>query len=258
VSKYKDWCDTKNSQISNHSVVIFEGRPSQVGQAHAWLAETIPSHYASEEHIAKILKRLGKVESSKYLLQKLPTTKAMRSGDLGEILATEFISQETGYAVPIKRLRWKDHRNMAMRGDDVIGIWQDPTTHRLRFLKGESKSRVTMQASIIAAARVGLDKDHGLPSAHALSFISERLTELGNTSLVDAIDDAQLKYGIVPQSVQHLLFVFSGNPSEDKLKDALKLYKGAIPQLCVGLIVSGHGEFISAVFDLVASNAVNS
>ena len=50
----------------------------------------------------------------------------MRSGDLGEIYATEWIdSSERRLRAPIKRLRWKDHRNMAMRGDDVIGILQD-------------------------------------------------------------------------------------------------------------------------------------
>ena len=50
----------------------------------------------------------------------------IRSGDLGEIYATEWIDAHSGgYRAPIKRLRWKDHRNMAMRGDDVIGILQD-------------------------------------------------------------------------------------------------------------------------------------
>ena len=57
---------------------------------------------------------------------KLPTTTQIRFGDLGEIYATEWIDAHSGsYRAPIKRLRWKDHRNMAMRGDDVIGILQD-------------------------------------------------------------------------------------------------------------------------------------
>ena len=39
----------------------------------------------------------------------------------GEIYATEWIDAHSGgYRAPIKRLRWKDHRNMAMRGEDVI------------------------------------------------------------------------------------------------------------------------------------------
>jgi hypothetical protein len=143
---------------------------------------------------------------------KLPTTKALRSGDLGEIYATEWIDAHSGgYRAPIKRLRWKDHRNMAMRGEDVIAIQLDVKTQRLRFLKTEAKSRAKLTAKVLAEARAGLDKDGGLPSAHALSFISERLLDMKNLPLADAIDDALLKHTIPAHSVTHLLFVFTGN-----------------------------------------------
>jgi hypothetical protein len=49
---------------------------------------------------------------------------------------------------------------------------------------------------VLTEARAGLDKDGGLPSAHALHFISARLLELDNLPLADAIDDALLKHGI--------------------------------------------------------------
>ncbi len=74
---------------------------------------------------------------------------------------------------------------MAMRGDDVIGFKFDPGTQRLCFLKTEAKSRCALRAQTLQEARNGLDKDGGLPSSHALSFISARLMELGNyTSMV--------------------------------------------------------------------------
>src|SRR5487761_2392473 len=175
-------------------------------------AAIVPAHYASEEQVARALARLGKPRAAALIEGKLPTTKAIRSGDLGEIYATEWIdSHSGGYCAPIKRLRWKDHRNMAMRGDDVIGLLQDQATQRLHFLKTEAKSRVSLTAQVLTDARGGLDKDGGLPSAHALSFISARLLELDNAPLADAIDDALLKHGIPAQSVRHLLFTFSGN-----------------------------------------------
>jgi len=104
--------------------------------------------------------------------QKLPESKAIRSGDLGEILATEYIAESTPYEVPIKGLRWKDHRNMAMRGDDVIGIEQNPENGRLKFLKSEAKSRAALAAGVVVDARTALEKDGGLPSPHALAFVS--------------------------------------------------------------------------------------
>jgi hypothetical protein len=39
-----------------------------------------------------------------------------------------------------------------MRGDDVIGIRQDPQTGSLLFLKGEAKSRVKLTAAVVAEA----------------------------------------------------------------------------------------------------------
>jgi hypothetical protein len=43
---------------------------------------------------------------------------------------------------------------------------------------------------VVAEAREALNKDGGLPSPHALSFISARLLEAGQTEFCDAIDDA--------------------------------------------------------------------
>lgn len=221
-------------------------------------AAIVPGHYASEEQLARALARLGKPAAAALIQGKLPTTKTIRSGDLGEIYATEWIDAHSGgYRAPIKRLRWKDHRNMAMRGDDVIGILQDGQTQRLQFLKTEAKSRATLSAQVLTEARAGLDKDGGLPSAHALSFISARLLELGNLSLADAIDDTLLKHGIPVQNVQHLLFTFSGNAPDALLTASLQAYPGPISQWGVGLRVEGHAAFIGAVYDQVIANANN-
>jgi hypothetical protein len=223
-------------------------------------AAVVPGHYASEERVARALRRLGKTAAAKLIEDKLPTTKQIRSGDLGEIFATEWIDVYSGgFRAPVKRLRWKDHRNMAMRGDDVIGMKLDDKTHRLLFLKTEAKSRGNLTAQVFAEARVGLDKDGGLPSAHALTFISECLFGLKEQlELVDAIDDAQRKYGITAQSVTHLMFVFSGNAPEKLLTTALQNYAGSIGQWGIGLHVDGHGKFIGAVYDKVITDANNS
>ena len=221
-------------------------------------AAVVPGHYASEERVAHALRRLGKQGAAKLIEEKLPTTKQIRSGDLGEIFATEWIDAYSGgYRAPIKRLRWRDHRNMAMRGDDVIGMKQDVNTQRLLFLKTEAKSRAKLTSQVLDEARAGLDKDGGRPSAHALTFISECLFEMKNFSLVDAIDDALLKQGIPPESVTHLLFVFTGNAPEKLLTTALQNYAGSIGQWGIGLHVEGHGKFIGAVYDKVIADANN-
>lgn len=258
MAQFNEWCLTVDTPVGNHVTRVMTGQAERLPTGVQATASIVPTHYASEEQVARALARLGKPAAAALIQGRLPTTKAIRSGDLGEIYATEWIDTHSGgYRAPIKRLRWKDHRNMAMRGDDVIGILQDAQTQRLLFLKTEAKSRAALTAQVLADARTALDKDGGLPSAHGLSFISARLLELGNLPLADAIDDALLKHGIPTQNVRHLLFTFSGNPPDALLTAALQAYPGAINQWGVGLRVEGHANFIGAVYDRVIADANN-
>lgn len=253
--QFNNWCDAADTPLgSNHLHIMttrIVDRPTGVQLS----AAAVPSHYAAEERIARALRRLGKAGAADLVTDLLPQTKQIRSGDLGEIYATEWIEERSGYHAPIKRLRWKDHRNMAMRGDDVIGMVVDQATQRLRFLKAEAKSRASLRTQTLTEARAGLDKDNGRPSSHALSFISARLLELADEPLADAIDDALVRHGIPLASVQHLLFTFSGNSPQVLLTQSLQAYPGQINQWGVGLHVDGHAAFVGAVYDCVIANA---
>ena len=256
--QFNDWCSSADTSIGNHHLRVMTGRPADSAVGIQVTASAVPSHYAAEERVARVLARLGKPEAAQLVTDLLPQTPQMRSGDLGEIYATEWIDAHSGYRAPVKRLRWKDHRNMAMRGDDVIGMIHDPAKQRLRFLKTEAKSRISLRTQTLEEARAGLDKDGGLPSSHALSFISAKLLELGNDlPLVDAIDDALYRHGIPIESVQHLLFTFSGNAPQTLLTQALQAYPGTIGQWGVGLHVNGHAQFVGAVYAQVIADANN-
>ncbi|SHN55179.1 Hachiman antiphage defense system protein HamA [Erythrobacter sanguineus] len=253
--KLAHWCTFADTQVGPHNLRVLTGTAAQLAFGIDATAAAIPGHYASEEHVARVLRLLGKPAAAAMIEQKLPTTKSMRSGDLGEIFATEWIAAEGTYQVPVKRLRWKDHRNMAMRGEDVIGIAQDPATLQLTFLKTEAKSRANLTEQVVTQARAGLDKDAGLPSGHALSYISARLVEHGNHALADAIDNTTFQLGIQPQSVRHLLFTFSGNAPDGILTNGLQTYAGGYSQWSVGLRIDGHPAFVAAVYDRVIDNA---
>ena len=256
--QFSDWCNSAHTPVGNHELHIITERTADLLVGIQVTASAVPNHYAAEERVARVLARLGKPEAAKLVADLLPQTPQIRSGDLGEIYATEWINAHSGYRAPIKRLRWKDHRNMAMRGDDVIGMVHDPANHGLRFLKTEAKSRIDLRAQTLQEARAGLDKDGGRPSSHALAFISAKLLELGNDlPLVDAIDDALYRHGIPLESVRHLLFTFSGNAPHALLTQALQAYPGPVGQWGVGLHVNGHAQFIGAVYAQVIADANN-
>jgi Cap4 SAVED domain len=250
---FDDWCDDAPAAAGAHTLRILTARATDLPIGVEAIAAEVPGHYASEEHIARVLDRLGKPAAAQLIREKLPTTKSIRSGDLGEILATEYIEEKTDYETPIKRLRWKDHRNMALRGDDVIGMRIDEN-EALHFLKTEAKSRVNLPDGVLAEARTVLEKHNGLPSPHALEFISERLLELGDPDLADAIDDALLKTGITPDKVCHLLFTFCANDPTPRLQTALNGYGGTIAQMGVGLRVEAHAAFVNDVYEKVIAD----
>ena len=117
--QFDDWCDSADTPLGNHHVRVMTGRAADTATGIQVTATAVPAHYAAEERVAAALAKLGKPAAAKMITDLLPQTPQSRSGDLGEIYATEWIDAHSGYRAPIKRLRWKDHRNMAMRGDDV-------------------------------------------------------------------------------------------------------------------------------------------
>ena len=248
---FEEWTTEEEEEVSGHSLVVLSTEDDVVVEASPIVAEVVPNHYVSPDRVATLLTRLGKSVAANYVRDRLPTTKTARSGDLGEILSTEYVDAETEFSVPIKRLRWKDHRNMAMRGDDVIGVRPPHGRSRIRFLKAETKSRVALDTATVSEARHGLSGHGELPSPHALGFVCERLHETGDEDLADLILDAQYKDRITYRQVEHLLFTFSGNAPDGFLAADLRAYGGRIPQRAVGLRVIPHQEFIATVYELV-------
>ena len=248
---FEDWTTEEEEEVSGHSLVVLSTDDDVLDEASPVVAGIVPDHYVAPDRVATLMTSLGKGVAANYVRDRLPTTKRARSGDLGEILSTEYIDAKTKYTVPIKRLRWKDHRDMAMRGDDVIGVLFPEGRRRIRFLKTETKSRAALNTAAVTEAREGLDLHDELPSPHALGFVCERLYETGNEALADLITDAQYKDGITYQQVEHLLFTFSGNAPDRFLTAGLRAYGGRISQRAVGLRVIPHQDFITAVYELV-------
>ncbi len=254
MAKIDKWCASSDEKVKSHNLRTLEADPSKISTGIEAVAKIVPNHYASEERIARLMRRLGKTKAAKYITDKLPSSKSLRSGDLGEILGASYVTEFMNFPTGIKRLRWKDHRNMAMRGDDIIAVDADSSTKKIRFLKGEVKSSASLSAATVSKARTALRKDNNRPSPHALSFLADRLYENGQIGISDLIEEAQLGKGIKLSQVSHLMFTFSGNDPAPFLRNDLNAYKGKVPQHSVGLRVHKHQAFIKAVYKKVIAN----
>lgn len=244
---------TNKSEVSvessqQHTFSIIQLKPEEFDSLVSELVDLLPSHYIAPESIVNILNRLGKAAAAQKLRDKIPEVKNIRSGDVGEVITTDYIEEFTDFTVPIRKLRWRDHRDMAMRGDDVIGIYVNQENQSVRFLKAEAKANKALSRDVLDKARAELDNDAGLPAPHALGFVIDRLKEIGNNQLVDLIEKVQLVDGIRANQVEHLLFTFTASDPATLQKEAFKSYDGNIKQTSVGFRVSDHQDLIASVY----------
>ena len=178
------------------------------------------SHYDRLDRTADDVARLGYESAAELLRTVLPRNAKARSGELGEILGTELVEEETAFRVPVRRLRYKDGCEMALRGDDFIGAAYDPDG-KLWLLKGEAKSNKMLGKTTITEAREALCRHDGRCTPDSLLFVANRLLESDDeddVALGRTIRDGIGNKTIRPSRVDHMLFTVSGNAPPAALK----------------------------------------
>lgn len=244
---FASWLTASGRRIGRHSLLLLKeidgAREGSLDQ----LRDLIRGHYVDPKTTAKRIASLGAPETAAIFREHIPTKKKARSGDLGEILATEVAEQQLNYSVPIRRLRWKDGREMALRGDDIIGLARG-NKKKLLMLKGESKSRAVLSTAVLDEAGGALDSDRGRPRRHSVLFVADRLREAGRDDLADELERAVLNsFRGVP--VAHMLFVLTGGPPRKLLTAHLTgVAKIGRVRHAVGVQIADHGTFIELLF----------
>jgi hypothetical protein len=247
---FNDWCgQQQNDEERKHFWILVEKAGGRTAVRDR-LAETMRSHYERLDRIAEDVARLGYEGAAELLRTVLPRNARARSGELGEILATELVEEKTGFRVPVRRLRYKDGREMALRGDDFIGAAYDPDD-KLWLLKGEAKSNKTLGKTTITQARDALSRHAGRCTPESLLFVANRLldsddeddVELGRT-IRDGIGDKTIR----ANRVDHMLFTMSGNSPPSALKADLDEASTDRTHYVVNLRVEDHPEFIADMY----------
>jgi HamA len=248
---FEDWTVSEDHDQNGYGINIL--KITNDDEAVRQLASIVPTHFASQ--YATILARLGKPHAAAYLSRKLPTSKSIMSGDLGEIIATEYINSETDFETPIKRLRWKDHRNMSMRGDDAIGIFfPEDNIKDIAFLKVEAKSRQALSQGVVNTAREALESHEGRPSPHSLGFVADRLYEMEEEEKADQIILFQSKIDVDDEQIEHMLFTYSANGPESYLKTDQASCDSNYYQNTVGVYSASHTSIIQKVFAVIGDD----
>lgn len=247
MTDFKSWCKPATiASINGHTAGVLVSANDEAGIDA--VSATLADKYAKADTLARIAERLGKPKVSDFLRTKFPTKASARSGDVGEILAANYLEEDCGYIVGPSRLMHRDHQEWAMRGDDVLGARTDPVTG-VRVIKAEAKSRARMTGPTVKEAREGLQRESGMPSPQSMAQFAERLLGTPDDSLGEAVLDLQLSKGIRPDRVTHLMFLFTTNDPSRHVTEDLTSYSGPIEQLTITLRVGTHQKFIRETYE---------
>lgn len=247
---YWDWCVCAEEVTGRKRLWLLTEKGGGRERVWALLIKSVRSHYDHLDRIAADAARLGYEKAAEILRTRMPTEERARSGDIGEILASELAEDTLGFRIPVKRLRFKDGRNMALRGDDFIGVVV-AEGGQLRLLKGESKSRQELAKPAITEGREALDRDDGRCTPESLLFVADRLLDSNDPAdqaLGQALRDEIGQKSLPSGRIDHMLFTLSGNVPPPSLKADLDGTGGGRSQYSINLRVPDHGDFIGAVY----------
>lgn len=239
---FSKWLQTAAAK-PHAGVTLYTERPGARPLGLSALKKLLPDHFVGEK---TILQAGGYSKSAAIIANSLPTNKRTRSGDLGELLATEYLNSETPFVVPIKKLRWKSDRETAMHGNDVIGV--NAKVKPVQVVKGECKSRAAFGAATVEEAAATLDMHDGRPNPSTLAFITKRLYEDKRDAEAKVFQDLQCEGALSGKNLSHLIFALAGNDPSQHLAKGLKSKHPGIKRESTAIVVNDHGAFVAAVY----------
>jgi hypothetical protein len=250
VGIFSDWCAIERDENGLKRLWKLTELPGGRVAVEDQLSNIIRSHYEDTTRILEDIQILGYTGAAAILAEKLPRSVRARSGELGEILATELVEEETEFEIPVRRLRYKDGREMALRGDDLLGVNVDEAGN-LCLLKGESKSRVNLAKSVIDEARGALSRDDGRPTATSLLFIAGRLMDQPepHANLGRIIRNEVSRRAVPASRIDHVLFTLSGNNPEVALSTDLLNTSEDRKHTVINVRIEDHQGFILTCYE---------
>jgi hypothetical protein len=240
-----DWLEIEPREGGPATVTVYVEKSGGRDLVQKALANAILDHLVGVE----VIEMLGGYEKSVNVIRNsLPIDKKIRSGDVGEILLTEHIEQQTDFRVPLKRLRYKDDRAVSMRGDDLLAIRTDDST--VKVLKAEAKSRENLYESVVAEASDALMKYDGRPNPSTLAFLTRMLRmkeQHDDAEIIERLQNEQVH----PENLTHLIFTCSGNQPRAALEAKAQSPDPRIRRTLVGFWINEHQNFIRLLFEAI-------
>lgn len=238
---FSKWLEPGSSSGTAIEYFVEKKGSQQVGLC--LLKPLMADHFVGE---LNVLKLGGYEKSAETLKNSLPTNKRTQSGDMGELLATEYVNSQTEFTVPIKKLQWKSDRQMPMHGNDVLGLNYKSSPRQI--LKCECKSRGQFGDSAVTEASDGLNQYDGRPNPSTVAFITKRLFEQNKDDEAKIWSELQTKDPLPAKNLTQMVFALGGNDPTPALAKCPKAKVKGIQRKHAAIRLSAYPDFMKAVY----------
>jgi hypothetical protein len=212
------------------------------------IGASIVEHHINRCRISSVLQDLGHAGAAQFFSSELPRSERTRKGNFGEVVASDYLVQRQGYSMPVLKLRFRDHANLPMRGEDIVAFRLNANRQIDAVIVGEAKCLVRYEGRTIEDAHARLSSAFH-PRPLTMSMLSEILYERGDDELASEIDRVSHTLARSSFRREHWLFLINERQPETVFS-TLDDFDEVLPDLhCVGVILADLTSFVNGLFD---------
>jgi hypothetical protein len=224
-----------------------EERKAARRRVKAAISEAVLDHHVFPAVIEGALKRIGFTKTLRLLSERLPREPRTRTGNFGEVLASEHLRQRYGYQMPVFKLRFMDHPNMPMRGEDLVAFRLKGKRVIAGLCVGEAKTMQAFRSQEVQDAHDRLKQAYH-PHPVSLAMISSILHTQGSP-LAEEVDKVLETLSVRSFPRDNWIFLVTGNAPTDPFS-VVEAADDVIENLtCVNLCLGDLEVLIQDVFD---------
>lgn len=221
--------------------------PGMRDVAKPFVGQAIVDHHLHRQLVADRLQDLGYPQTAAAIRDELPKSDRTRKGNFGEVIASEHLVQRYGYLMPVFKLRFRDHPNLPMRGEDVIAFVRDAHGSITKVCVGEAKVIVAFAHQTVEKAHERLAYTYH-PHPETLHLIVSILHERGDHAFARDVDRLRdrLASGVVAQ--ENWIFIITDDAPPDPFVRLESMPQVVSSLNCVNLRLSDLSVLVTDLF----------
>lgn len=217
-----------------------------------FLATQVLIHLKDPLRLKSLMQKMTDDQFKNYVLTNLIPDKGVRfsprQSTWTEVLAAEILEKVRGTIIPIYRLRYKEKKNQAMRGNPDVVTCKEEDEPTIFFV--EVKSSINTNDDIAKEAYNSLKKIN-VDSPEIIEHISDKLFLDDKFDVAHIFDKAILEPSSYKRNFQ-IFLIFEKDKWENEILKELSSIKMSLPNLLVNVVlIESMKQLIEDTYELL-------